>query len=96
MSDSKSGADAHRLILRGSRSAAFGLVIRLGARVLFLFLAARLFGAALFGAYSLAVAVVEVGVIVGGLGTKRILFKLLDEDRSGRPPIHVVLDAAAE
>jgi O-antigen/teichoic acid export membrane protein len=95
MSDSKSGPDAHRLILRGTGSAAFGLVIKLGARLLFLFLAARLFGAALFGAYSLAVAVVEVGVIVGGLGTKRILFKLLDEDRSGRPPAHIVLDAAA-
>jgi len=95
MSDSKSGADAHRLILRGSRSAALGLVIRLGARLLFLWFAARLFGATLFGAYSVAVAVVEVGVIVGGLGTKRILFKLLDEDDSGRPPVHVVLDAAA-
>lgn len=95
MSDSKSGADAHRLILRGSRSAALGFVIRLGARLLFLWFAARLFGATLFGAYSVAVAVVEVGVIVGGLGTKRILFKLLDEDRSGRPPVHIVLDAAA-
>jgi O-antigen/teichoic acid export membrane protein len=95
MNDSKSAADAHRLILRGSASAAFGFVIRLGARLLFLWFAARLFGATLFGAYSVAVAVVEVGVIVGGLGTKRTLFKLLDEDATGRPPIHIVLDAAA-
>ena len=76
---------AQRLILRGSGSAAAGLVIRVGARILFLVIAARLFGAALFGAYTLAIAVVELWVTVGGLGMKRILFKLLDEDESGRP-----------
>jgi O-antigen/teichoic acid export membrane protein len=94
MSTSETQPDAHRLILRGSGSAALGFVVRLGARLLFLWLAARLFGATLFGAYSVAVAVVEVGVIVAGLGTKRILFKLLDERPPERLPIHIVLDAA--
>jgi O-antigen/teichoic acid export membrane protein len=94
-SGAASGARAQRLILRGGGSAAIGLVIRFGARLLFVFVAARLFGAALFGAYSLAVALVELGVAVGGLGMKRLLFKLLDEDRSGRPPVHVLLDSAA-
>ncbi len=88
------GDKAQRLILRGGRSAAIGLVIRFGARILFLFVAARLFGALLFGAYSLAVAVVELGVAVGLLGMKRLLFKLLDEDETGREPAHVVVDAA--
>ncbi len=88
------GDKAQRLILRGGRSAAIGLVIRFGARILFLFVAARLFGALLFGAYSLAVAVVELGVAVGVLGMKRLLFKLLDEDETGRPPAHILLDAA--
>src|SRR3569623_1145307 len=46
---------AQRLILRGGGSAGLGLVIRLGARLLFVFVAARLFGAGLFGAYSAAV-----------------------------------------
>ena len=86
---------AQRLILRGSGSAAAGLVVRVGARILFLIIAARLFGAALFGAYTLAIAVVELWVTVGGLGMKRILFKLLDENESGRPPAHIVLDAAS-
>ena len=63
-----SGDKAQRLILRGGRSAAIGLVIRFGARILFLFVAARLFGALLFGAYSLAIAVVELGAAVGVLG----------------------------
>lgn len=85
---------ANRLILRGSASAVAGLLIRLGARLLFLFIAARLFGAVLFGAYSLAVAIVELAVAAGLLGMKRILFKLLDEDESGRPPAHILLDAA--
>jgi O-antigen/teichoic acid export membrane protein len=85
---------AQRLILRGGSWAAAGLVVRFGARILFVWVAARLFGAVLFGAYSLAVALVELGVAVGGLGLKRLLFKLLDEDHSGRPSAHVVLDAA--
>jgi O-antigen/teichoic acid export membrane protein len=89
-----SGDRAQKLILRGGRSAAIGLVIRLGARILFLLVAARLFGALLFGAYSLAIAVVELGVAVAGLGMKRLLFKLLDEAPEGRAPAHIVLDAA--
>ena len=79
--------------MRGGRSAALGLVVRLGARILFLLIAARLFGALLFGAYSLAIAVVELGVAVAGLGMKRLLFKLLDE-RGEQEPGHVVLNAA--
>lgn len=83
---------AHGLILRGGASAGAGLVFRLGARLLFMFVAARLFGAAAFGAYSLAVATVELAVAVGGLGMKRYLFKLL-EDRGARLPGHVLVDA---
>lgn len=87
-------ADAQRIILRGGIAAGFGYVVRFGARLLFLFVAARLFGVALFGAYSLAVAAVELAVAVGGLGMKRYLFKLLDERPEGRAPAHVLLDAA--
>lgn len=84
---------AQRLILRGGRSAAFGFVIRFGARLLFVFVAGRLFGAALFGAYAVAVAVVELAVTIGGAGLKRQIFKLLDEDAEGRAPPHILLDA---
>jgi O-antigen/teichoic acid export membrane protein len=89
------GREASRLILRGSGSTAAGFAIRLGARLLFLVAAGQLFGASLFGAFSLAVALVELGVTIAGLGTKRTLFKYLDEhDPEGRPSAHVVLDAA--
>ncbi len=83
---------AQRLILRGSTSAALGFVIRLGARLLFVFIAGRLFGVALFGAFSIAVAVVELAVTIGGAGMKRQLFKLLDEGHHLRSPPHIVID----
>jgi O-antigen/teichoic acid export membrane protein len=84
---------AQRLILRGGRSAALGFLVRFGARLLFVFVAGRLFGATLFGAYVVAVAVVELAVTVGGAGLKRQIFKLLDEREPERPPPHVLLDA---
>ena len=81
-------AEAQSLILRGGGSAALGFVIRFGARLLFVIVAGRLFGAALFGAFSIAVAVVELAVTLGGAGMKRQLFKLLDEEKGeGRRPI---------
>jgi O-antigen/teichoic acid export membrane protein len=85
-------AAAQRLILKGGGSAALGFLIRLGARLLFILMAGRLFGVALFGAFALAVAVVELAVTLGGAGMKRQLFKLLDEERGGRSPPHIVLD----
>ncbi|HYN46224.1 MAG TPA: oligosaccharide flippase family protein [Allosphingosinicella sp.] len=91
MSEAKS---AGRVILGGARATAFGFAIRFGARIAFLYIAARLFGLALFGAYTLAVAAVELAVTLGGLGFKRILFKRLEEEGGDRPHIHIVLDAA--
>lgn len=91
MSQAKS---AGGVILRGARATAGGFVIRFGARIAFLYVAAHLFGIALFGAYSLAVAAVELAVTLGGLGAKRILFKHLEEQDPDRPRIHVVLDSA--
>ena len=87
-------SSAQRLILRGGRSAALGFLIRFGARLLFVVVAGRLFGAALFGAYAVAVAVVELAVTVGGAGLKRQIFKLLDEEQAGRTPPHILIDAA--
>lgn len=88
------GQQAERLILRGAGATAMGFVIRFGARLLFLFIAARLFGVALFGAFSLGVAAIEFGVALGSLGSKRILFKRLEDESVDRAPMHVVLDSA--
>ena len=84
------------LILRGAQATALGFAARFGARLLYLFVAGRLFGVTAFGAYVLAVALVEVAVSIGNLGTKKILFQLLDGHgpQASRPVVHVVLDAA--
>src|SRR3954466_14771391 len=86
--------DPQTLVVRGSLSAMAGFLVRLGARMLFLMLAARLYGVALFGAFSLATAAVEFAVAIAGLGNKRLIFKWLDERRAERPPGHVLVDAA--
>ena len=90
-------ADAGRMILRGAQATAAGFGGRLAARLLFLFIAGRLFGPAPFGAYVLAVAAVELAVSVGSLGMKKVVFQLLDTDGGAggaRPLPHVLLDAA--
>lgn len=85
---------AGRLIVRGAAAASGGLLVRLGARLVFLVVAGQLYGAALFGAYSLAVAAVEFAVAIGGLAMKRLVFQHLDE-RGDRPEAHVLADAAS-
>jgi O-antigen/teichoic acid export membrane protein len=87
--------DAGRLIVRGAQATAAGFAGRLAARLLFLFVAGRLFGATAFGAYVLAVAAVELAVSVGSLGMKKIIFQLLDGGAEDRPLGHVLLDAAS-
>ena len=89
-----SSDSAQRVIMRGAWATASGFVIRFGARILFLWVAARLFGVALFGAYALGVAAVELAVTLASLGAKRILFKRLEEEAGERPAPHVVLDFA--
>lgn len=81
-------------MLRGAAGAGLGFAIRLGARVLLLALAGRLYGASLFGAFGIAVSTVEVLVAIAGLSTKRTLFVALDEAAEGpRPAVHAALDA---
>lgn len=84
---------AGSLIVRGATASAGGLVVRLGARLLFLVVAGQLYGAALFGAFALAVAAVELGVALAGMGMKRLVFQHLDE-RGERREAWVLADAA--
>ncbi|MBV8687663.1 MAG: lipopolysaccharide biosynthesis protein [Alphaproteobacteria bacterium] len=87
-------SDPGRMILRGAQATAAGFAGRLGARLLFLFVAGRLFGPAPFGAYVLAVAAVELAVSVGSLGMKKLVFQLLDGEKDPRALPHVLLGAA--
>src|SRR4051794_41805524 len=76
---SETGRDAGAMIVRGAQATAAGFAGRLAARLLFLFVAGRLYGPAPFGAYVLAVAAVELAGSVGSLGMKKIVFPRLDE-----------------
>ncbi|MGZ3258095.1 MAG: lipopolysaccharide biosynthesis protein [Croceibacterium sp.] len=85
---------ATRLVARGSAATMAGFVVRFGARLVFLLAAGRFYGPKLFGAFSIAVALVELAVAVAGLSSKRLIFKWLDERDSARPAVHLVLDCA--
>lgn len=88
--------DPGRTIMRGARANALGFLLRFGGRLVFLFVAARLYGAHLYGAFVLAAAVVELAVGIGGLATKKTLYPLLDRgaETGDRPLGHIVMDAA--
>jgi len=92
----KMGEDPGRTIMRGALANALGFLLRFGGRLIFLFVAARLYGAHLYGAFVLAAALIELAVAVGGLATKKTLYPLLDRAaESGERPLgHVILDAA--
>jgi len=90
------GGTAGRTIIRGAQANAAGFLVRFAARLIFLFVAGRLYGAGLFGAFVLAAALVELGVSLGSLSTKKTLFPLLERhaDSPGRPLAHILIDAA--
>lgn len=81
MSHTHSDARLHDIVdvLRGALAAAFGFVLRTGARLAFLLIAGNLYGKELFGALGYAVAVVETIAALSVFGFKRSLFPLLDE-----------------
>lgn len=88
--------DADRRLLKtGAAAMASGFLVRFGARGLHLYLAAALYGVALYGAFSLATAMVELAVTLGGLGMKKLLFQSLDDDTTDRPVEARLVDAAA-
>lgn len=70
-----------------------GFALRLAARVPFLFVAGRLYGAETVGRFALAVVVVELAALLATLGLKRGLAQALSE--TDRPHAHVAWDALA-
>lgn len=84
------------IIARGVGSNAFSFVIRFAARASFLYIGARLYGAAHYGVFTMATAVVELAAPIASLGLRRMIFPWLEEETRGdspRSPMHVLLDA---
>ena len=78
-------------LARGGRLNVFGFVLRLAARLPFLFIAGRIYGAAELGRFAYAVLVVEFAAQIGALGLRRGLAQLLADAK--KPQSCVVADA---
>lgn len=78
-------------LAKGGRANVFGFLLRLAARIPFLFIAGRLYGASVLGRFAYAVLVVELAAQIATLGLKRGLAEQLA--REDRAQSHVVADA---
>jgi O-antigen/teichoic acid export membrane protein len=78
-------------LARGGRLNIFGFVLRLVARIPFLFIAGRIYGAAQLGRFAYAVLVVEFAAQIGALGLRRALAQQLADAK--KPQACVVADA---
>lgn len=80
-------------VARGAGANASSFVLRFAARAAMLYIGAKLYGPAAYGAFIMAVAVVELAVPVASLGLKRMIFPWLEEQAAARGAPHILLDA---
>ena len=78
-------------LARGGRLNIFGFVLRLAARLPFLFIAGRIYGADALGRFAYAVLTVEFAAQLAALGLRRGLAQLLAN--ATKPQACVVADA---
>ena len=78
-------------LAKGGRTNMLGFLMRLAARLPFLFIAGRAYGPDIVGRYAIAVLVIEFAALVATLGLKRGLAQALATTE--RPHNHVVFDA---
>ncbi|MEA1072447.1 lipopolysaccharide biosynthesis protein [Sphingomonas sp. LY160] len=78
-------------LARGGRINFFGFVLRLAARLPFLFIAGRIYGAEALGRFAYAVLILEFASQLATLGLKRGLAQQLA--KNDKPHVHVVWDA---
>lgn len=77
-------------LAKGGRTNFLGFLLRLAARLPFLFIAGRLYGAEALGQFAYAILVVEFAAQIATLGLKRGLAAQLSSTK--RPHVHVVFD----
>ena len=77
-------------LAKGGRTNIFGFLLRLAARLPFLFIAGRLYGAEALGRFAFAILILEFAAQLATLGLKRGLAEQLSKNE--RPDAHVVWD----
>lgn len=85
------GQDAGAALAKGGRANFLGFLLRLAARLPFLFIAGRLYGAAPLGQFAYATMVVEFAAALALVGLKRGL--AADMARDDRPATHCIADS---
>jgi len=88
-----SGSDDIAALAKGGRTNIIGFLLRLAARLPFLFIAGRVYGPDIVGRFAVAVLAVEFAALVATLGLKRGLAQALST--TDRPHAHVAWDAMA-
>lgn len=88
---SNAGGDDLQALAKGGRTNFFGFLLRLAARLPFLFIAGRWYGAEALGRFAYAIIIVEFVATLATLGLKRGLAAQLSATQ--RPHVHVVWDA---
>ncbi|MFZ1742301.1 MAG: oligosaccharide flippase family protein [Pontixanthobacter sp.] len=78
-------------LAKGGRTNMLGFLLRLAARIPFLFIAGRLYGAEALGIFAYALVVIELTALVCSLGEKRGLAQRLTESEAN--PSNLVFDA---
>lgn len=78
-------------LAKGGRTSFFGFLLRLAARLPFLFIAGQLYGADRLGEFAYATMVIELAAQLATLGLKRGL--AVELAKGDRPQAHVVWDA---
>lgn len=91
MTEEKSQADMAALA-RGGRTNFFGFLLRLAARLPFLFIGGRLYGAEELGVFASALVVSELCAMLCSLGEKRGLAQRLSDNEDTADPGHLVYD----
>jgi O-antigen/teichoic acid export membrane protein len=80
-------------LAKGGRTNVFGFLLRLAARIPFLFIAGRLYGPEALGRFAYAILVVEFVAQLATLGLRRGLAEILSAaEENGRPHSHLIAD----
>ncbi len=90
MSDQSASDGDIAALARGGRTNILGFLLRLAARIPFLFIAGRLYGAEALGRFASALVIVELAALLCSLGEKRGLAQRLSD--SDDPPTNLVFD----